>query len=103
MQPLSVLIVDDFEDFRRFLRLALQEKSEYQIIAEGVRRAGSRPASRRISTIALDSNRLFSTADGPVRYLRDMYVHSEDLPLHFIGYIAHDILVRAPRPTREGG
>ena len=47
MQPLSVLIVDDFEDFRRFLRLALQEKSEYQIIAEGVRRAGSRPASRR--------------------------------------------------------
>lgn len=32
--PLSVLIVDDFEDFRRFLRLALQENSEYQIIAE---------------------------------------------------------------------
>jgi hypothetical protein len=25
---------------------------------------------------------LFSTVGSPVRYLRDMYVHSEDLPLH---------------------
>src|SRR6267143_5003694 len=29
-----------------------------------------------------ERNRLFSTVDTPVRYVRDMYVHSEDLPLH---------------------
>ena len=34
MQPFSVLIVDDSEEFRNFLRLALQEKCEYRIIAE---------------------------------------------------------------------
>ena len=36
---------------------------------------------------------LFLTVDSPVRYLRDIYVHSED--------IAYDRLVRAPRPTRD--
>jgi DNA-binding NarL/FixJ family response regulator len=36
LQPFSALIVDDFADFRRFLRLALQEKGPVscQVIAE---------------------------------------------------------------------
>ena len=46
--------------------------------------------------------RLILTVDNPVRYLRDMYVDSEDLPPHFIEDTqGDDRLVRAPRPTRD--
>jgi DNA-binding NarL/FixJ family response regulator len=34
LKPFSALIVDDFADFRRLLRLALQEKGVCQVIAE---------------------------------------------------------------------
>jgi DNA-binding NarL/FixJ family response regulator len=34
LKPFSALIVDDYEDFRRFLRVELQEKGECRAIAE---------------------------------------------------------------------
>ena len=34
MRPFSTLVVEDFEEFRRFLHLTLQEKVECQWIAE---------------------------------------------------------------------
>lgn len=34
MPPFRTLIVDDYEDFRQFLRLMLQEKTQCEVIAE---------------------------------------------------------------------
>jgi DNA-binding NarL/FixJ family response regulator len=36
MPPVRILIVEDYEEFRNFLRLTLQEKTQYVVIGEAV-------------------------------------------------------------------